>query len=296
MIWNIACLISVNFHTHSSLRTDADPAKDLNWLCPRQTFITRSNTYIDLVTIAEHSPSTLFAILSLSASYLKDCLVANSQRYEEADHFYALEAVRALGTDLRNQDVPRERCLATGMLLVHHDIVNETLETEVCWTCHIDMLDVFHLERDVAVNSDPARFMRYQLILARTAQSVGSMQTTGLEPSSTNSNARSAGRGRLDQLDDDDPDSQRICGVLGLSQQLLSLIESITTLVAEGPLTRRDYKMSYAARLQHRLAGLRQWMTTTEVCGKALEVVNRTAETYCLAAQIYLQCRFFGYV
>ena len=224
--------------------------------------------------------------------------MSDSERYDEADHFYALKAVRALGPELRNQDVSRESCLATGMLLVHHDIVNETPETEVCWTCHINMLDVLPPERDIAADSDPALFMRYQLILARTAQSIGSMQTTRLKPSSTNNHARSANGGRLDQLDDDDLESQRICGVLGFSQQLLSLIESITTLVANGPCTRRDYKMSCAALLQHRLADLQQWttMTTTDVCGKALEVINWTAETYRVAAQIYLQCRFFGYV
>lgn len=240
--------------------------------------MTRSNTYINLLTIAERSPSTLFAILSLSASYLKDCHMSDNERYRQADHYYAVKAVQALGPELRDPD-STEGCLATGMLLVHHDIVNETPETEVCWTCHINMLDVLP-SRDVSIDSEPALFMRYQLILARTAQSVTRM------PPTTSPTTRA--------LDKTDPESQRICGVLGLSRQLLSLIESITTLVADGPFIWGDYKMSRAALLEHQLANLHQW--TTDVTGQALEVVTRTAETYRVAAQIYLQCRFFGYV
>ena len=245
-----------------------------------------SNAYINLLNIAEQSPSTLYAILSLSASYIKDCLMYDNERYHQADHFYALKAVQALGTELRDQD-STEGCLATGMLLVHHDIVNENPETEVCWTCHISMLDVLP-DRDLSLDSDPALYMRHQLILARTAQPVSRMHSTGLK--STKSLANRA----LEQADDD-PEWRRICGVLGLSQQLLSIIESITTLVSDGPFTKREYKMSRATRLEHQLANLNQW-TTDDITGPALEVVTRTAETYRIAAQIYLQCRFFGYL
>ena len=206
--------------------------------------------------------------------------MSDSECYRQADHFYAVKAVRALGPELRDQGCI-EGCLATGMLLVHHDIVNETPETQVYWTCHTNMLDVF-LDKDVAIHSDPADFMRYQLILARTAQSVCEMQTAWQK------------RTKPVLVPANYPEWQRIYGVLGLSRQLLSLIESITTLVADGPFTRRDYKTSRAALLQQQLEDLQQW--TTEVCGEALEVVNGTAETYRVAAQIYLQCRFFGYV
>ena len=208
--------------------------------------------------------------------------MSDSERYQQADHFYALKAVQALGIELRNQE-SIEGCLATGMLLVHHDIVNEIPELGVCWTCHINMLDMLP-ERDFLVDSGPADFLQYQLILARTALSISRMQDTW--PRSTKpTNAT---------LNYVDMESQRICGLLGLSQELLSLIESTTALVADSPFTRRDYKMSCAARLEYQLANLHQW--TTDVSGKALEVVNRTAETYRIAAQIYLQCRFFGYV
>lgn len=220
--------------------------------------------------------------MSLSASYLKDCLLFDNECYQQADHYYAVKAVQALSQELTDYE-STDGCLATGMLLVHHDIVNETPEKDVCWSCHIYMLDVLP-EQDLIVDSEPAVFMRYQLILARTAQSINRMQTAW--PKSIKATNLS--------LDGVDPESRRICGVLGLSQQLISLIESITTLVTDSPFTRRDYKMAYAALVEHRLTNLHQW--TTEVSGEALEVINRTAETYRLAAQIYLQCRFYGYV
>ena len=208
--------------------------------------------------------------------------MSGSERYQQADHFYAVKAVQALCSELRDQE-STEGCLATGMLLVHHDIVNETPESEVCWTCHINMLDMLPA-RDVLVDSEPALFMRYQLVLARTAQAVHRMQPTwqkSAEPANW-------------VPDHVDPECQRICGVLGLSQQLLSLIEATTILVADSTLTRIDYKMSWAALLEYQLANLHQW--TVDVSGKVLDVVDQTAETYRIAAQIYLQCRFFGYV
>ena len=213
---------------------------------------------------------------------MKDCLMSDTERYQQADHYYAVKAVQTLGRAIRHHE-STEGCLTTGMLLVHHDIVNETPETEVCWTCHIGMLDVLP-ERDVFVHSEPALFMRYQLILAKTAQPSHRMQKTW--PKCAESTDKS--------LDYIDPESQRICGVLGLSSRLLSLIESITTLVTDSPFTKKNYKMSRAASLEYGLANLHQW--TSEVSGKALEVVNRTAEAYRIAAQIYLQCRFFGYL
>lgn len=213
---------------------------------------------------------------------MKDCIMSDTERYQQADHYYAVKAVQTLGRAIRHQE-STEGCLATGMLLVHHDIVNETPEVGVSWTCHISMLDVLP-ERDVFVHSEPALFMRYQLILAKTAQPSHMMQKT--RPKCTESTEKSLGY--------IDPESKRIRGVLGLSSRLLSLIESITTLVADSPFTKKDYKISSAASLEHDIATLHQW--TSEVSGKALEVVNRTAETYRIAAQIYLQCRFFGYL
>ena len=208
--------------------------------------------------------------------------MTDNERYQQADHYYALKAVQALGQELLNHQ-STEGCLATGMLLVHHDIINETPETEVCWTCHIKMLDVLP-ERDVSADYEPAVFMRYHLILASAAQSINAMRST--RPKSTKWPQNSLGYV--------DPESQRICPSLGLSQQLLSIIEFTTSLVVDGPFIRRDYKASCAALLEDQLANLHQW--TTDVSGKALEIVERTAETYRVAAQIYLQCRFVGYV
>lgn len=206
----------------------------------------------------------------------------DNERYQQADHYYAVKAVQALGQSIMESE-SAEGCLATGMLLVHHDIVSETPETEVCWTCHMRILDVLP-EQYAFDSSEPALFMRYQLILARTAHSVNRAQGNWPESDKPTDNS----------FDYIDPEAQRICGVLGLSSQLLFIIESITTLVAEGPFTRKEYKMSCARSLENQLSNLQQW--TTEVTGKALETVIRIAESYRLAAQIYLQCRFFGCV
>ena len=248
-----------------------------------------SNAYVNLLNVAEQSPSTLFAVLSLSASYLKDCLMYDNERYHQADHFYALKAVQALGAQLRDRE-STEACLATGMLLVHHDIVNESPQTEVCWTCHTSMLDVLPDRED----SDPALYMHYQLILARTAQPVNRIRSSSSAGPLKSTRKPLADRALVDD-DNNNPAWRRVCGVLGLSPQLLSIIESTTALVTDGPFTKREYKLSRAKRLEQELETLTQWIPD-DVVGPALDVVTAIAETYRLAAQIYLRCRFFGYV
>jgi hypothetical protein len=48
----------------------------------------------------------------------------------------------------------------------------------------------------------------------------------------------------------------------------------------------------YAQLHELQLQSLQQW--STEVSGEALEIVLATAETYRLAALIYLRCRLYG--
>lgn len=248
--------------------------QDIHSFVPGRTFLS-NNSYLDLVLVAERSEGARSALLSLSASYMKDYLRSDVTRYQQADHNYMLQAIQSLSKDLA-YDEHTQSCLVTEMLLVHHGVVNE-LDSDVCWTCHIDMLDVLQQRNGFAASSEPALYMAYQFILAMTAQPIARIRAR--KPK------------RLDWIVDRKAgDLQQICGILGLSRRLLYLMASITNLATrEIP---NEEKRVEAEALAVQLNGIQQW--TEDATGDALDVAVRTAMAYCLAARLYLLCRVFG--
>jgi len=239
-----------------------------------------SNTYITLLQIADTHPSTRFALLSLSASYIEDYVHSEKERYHQAHLFYMTEALQSLARQINTGDSV-DACLATSMLLMHHDAVNNTEESSVCWSCHASIFDTIPPQQ-ISPLFDAASFIRYQLVLARTSQTATQLRNTKLHSLEVAE--------WYDRIAQDE--TQRINGVLGLSPQLLFLISSITALSADNTSSIMAHKHSYAQMQDSQLQNLRQW--TTEVSGPALDVVLATAETYRLAAQIYLRCRLYG--
>ena len=225
--------------------------------------------------MAEKSEGARSALLSLSASYLKDYLSSDVTRYQEADHNYMVQAIQSLSKDLAF-DENTQSCLVTEMLLVHHGVVNE-LDSDVCWTCHIDMLDVLQNRNEFEASSEPALYMAYQFILAMTAQPVARIRARKSK--------------QLDWIVDGKAGNlQHICGILGLSRQLLYLVASTTDLATQE--TSNDEKREQGGAIAVQLSHIQQW--TEDATGEALDVALQTAMAYCLAARIYLLCRVFG--
>jgi hypothetical protein len=242
--------------------------------------VKNSNTYLSLLRVADVCQSTRFALLSLSASYIGDYLHLEKERYQQADLYYMTQALQALACQISNGEA-FDAGLATSMLLMHHDAVNNTDESSLCWSCHANIFDTIpagYFDH----HSDPALFIRYQLVLARTAQTASKLQNTQLCLLET-----------TDWYDSmPQSESQRICGVLGVSPQLLFLISSITSLASDNKSSIGAHRHVYAQLHELQLQSLQQW--STEVSGEALEIVLATAETYRLAALIYLRCRLYG--
>lgn len=255
---------------------------DLNGICPGRTLAKKTNTYTNLLAIAEQSPSTRFAILSLSASYLKH-YATSSQEYIQADPLYMVESIKALTEELHFVEKP-DGCLATGMLLVHHDIINDTENPDLCWSCHINMFDVL-AHHNLLARSDPALFLKYQLILARTAEPLPHLQLQKRCLATPEPEAHT-----MDETID--IESKKINSILGLSHQLLSIIAASSDLVSNQEFLSLEDKIPQAAFLLTMIEGLTQW--TTDVTGKALEAMIKTAESYRIAAQIYIHCRVLG--
>jgi hypothetical protein len=192
------------------------------------------------------------------------------------------EALQALTRQISTGDSV-DACLATSMLLMHHDVINYTEDSSVCWSCHASVFDSIPQQQINSLHDAPT-FIRYQLVLARTSQTATQLRRTKLHSLEV-----------AEWYDRVAPDQkQRICGVLGLSPQLLFLISSITALCADNTSSINAHKHHYAQMQDSQLQNMRQW--TTEVAGSALDVVLATAETYRLATQIYLRCRLYGYV
>ncbi|KAL1962949.1 hypothetical protein VTN77DRAFT_9045 [Rasamsonia byssochlamydoides] len=248
----------------------------INIFAPGQTFLEAENTYLDLLSIATRSESTRHAVFSLSASYLKDYSLAGTTRYEYINHRYIALAAQVLQHDLSNRDSP-ESSLATGMLLVHHGVVNEQ-EAEMCWSWHISMIDAFQKAGCFDPASQPAVYMTYQLILALTTQTTGQIlagQPTNCEW----------------LLQCDFRESQRICGILGISRRMLSLISRITDLAVETTSTSEE-KLARVEAIEDEILMLDDWSQTAT--GEALDILLRIAKAYQFAARIYLLCRVLG--
>lgn len=205
---------------------------------------------------------------------MKDYLSSDVTRYQEADHNYMVQAIQSLSKDLAYTE-HTQSCLVTEMLLVHHGVVNE-LDSDVCWTCHIDMLDVLQQRNGFESSSEPALFMAYQFILAMTAQPVARLRARKSK--------------QLDWIVDRKAgDLQQICGILGLSRRLLYLVASTTNLATQE--ISSDEKREQGEAIANQLTDIHQW--TEDAIGEALDVALQTSMAYCLAARIYLLCRVF---
>jgi len=235
----------------------------------------RGNTYLNVLPIAENSEGARSAVLSLSATYMKDYIVSEATQYENADHIYMVQAVQSLITGLGLDESP-ETYLVTGMLLTQHSTVNDR-ESDPCWSCHVDMIDVLQQQDRFSNDSEPALSMIYQYILAMTAQSL--TYIFARKPK------------QIDWIVEcTDSEAERICGILGLSRQLLYLIGSITDVATS--IFGEAERAEQAQAIEAQLGELDQW--TDDAMSDALDVVIRTATAYRLAAKIYLNCRILG--
>lgn len=230
--------------------------------------------------VAETSQSTRYALLSLSASYIGEYFHSEKEKYHQAELYYSTQALQALARQIsagENYDA----ALATSMLLMHHDAVNNSDESSLCWSCHANVFDAIPTDF-VNHHSDAALFIRTQLALARTAQTSFQLQNTQLHSLETKS-----------WYEGTPPaEAQKICGTVGLSPQLLFLISSVTSLASDKSATMNSHKHMYAQLQETQLQNLRQW--ATEPQGDCQEVLLATAEAFRLAALIYLRCRLYG--
>ncbi|KAF2730336.1 hypothetical protein EJ04DRAFT_47693 [Polyplosphaeria fusca] len=253
----------------------------MNGICPGRTPMATSNTYFSFLRIAESCESTRYALLSLSAAYIREYFPAEKERFHQAELCYSTKAFQALARQISNGE-SYDAALATSMLLMHHDAISGSDETSLCWSCHANVFDSIPTEY-VNHHTDAALFIRTQLALARTAQTSQKLQSTQMHSLETNSWFESV----------PSVEAQRVCSIVGLSPQLVFLISSVTSLAtdAQGPMN--SHKNMYAQMLEQQLQNIRQW--TPEVQGDALEVVLATAEAFRLAALIYLRCRIYGF-
>ncbi|RAR06672.1 hypothetical protein DDE82_003208 [Stemphylium lycopersici] len=249
----------------------------IHGICPGRTVATQSNSYSSLLQIANICTSTRYAMLSLSASYLCELIPQERETYHQVELYYSTQALEALTAQLRDGS-HYDGALATSMLLMHHGMIHLE-ESPLCWSCHANILDAAPA-RAINHHSDPALFIRAQLILARTAQSSLQLQNTRRQAFEAND--------WLEGLPLSE--TSRVCGILGVSPQLLFSISSITPL-ASNP--NRLHKLMYAQLQETQIQSLQQW--SSEPVGPEKEVLLATAETFRLAALIYLRCRVYGF-
>jgi hypothetical protein len=249
----------------------------INGICPGRTVATQSNGYISLLQVANTCMSTRYALLSLSASYISEYLPSQKDVYHHAELYYSTQALQALATQITNGD-NYDGALATSMLLMHQGAISTSSDSSLCWSCHANVFDIIPSDL-INHHSDPALFIRGQLVLARTAQTSQTLQTTHFHSL------------EMKNWYDGTPptDAQKVCGILGLSPQLLFIISSITSLSFN---TSNTNILMYAQLQEAQLQNLKQW--TTEPQGPEREVLLATAEAFRLAALIYLRCRLYG--
>jgi hypothetical protein len=249
-----------------------------NGICPGRTVATQSNAYTSMLQVANTCPSTHYALLSLSASYIREYIPSQKEAYHQAELFYSTQALKALTAQISSGQ-NYDGALATSMLLMHHAAVNSE-DSPLCWSCHANVFDTIPSDI-VNHHSDAALFVRTQLALSRTAQTCYQLQNTQFHS--------------LEKAKwyDDTPSSetQKICVTLGLSPQLLFLISSITSLATDSTGSSR---LMHAQTQEKQLQDLRQW--TSEPQSSEREVLLATAESFRLAALIYLRSRVYGYV
>lgn len=248
----------------------------VNGICPGRTVATESNAYVSLLQVAQSCLSTRYALLSLAASYITGYQAAHKDAYHQAELFYSTQALKALAKQIDNGE-NYDGALATSMLLMHHGAINQE-DSSLCWSCHANVFETIPANK-VNYHSDPALFIRTQLVLSRTAQSYQALQNTRLHSFETRDwyNGTPC------------TEAQKICGNLGLAPQLLFFISSITSLAMD---TSNPKKALYAQLQETQLQNLKQW--TAELKGPEHEVLLATADSFRLAALIYLRCRLYG--
>lgn len=250
----------------------------LNGICPGRTTATQSNAYLSLLQTANMCESTKFALLSLSASYIREYLHSDKERFHEAELYYSSQAFQALGQQISNGE-NYDGALSTAMLLMHHGMVNDSDDASLCWSVHANIFDIIPAEL-IDHASEPALFMRTQLTLARTGQTAYTLQNAPL-PQALDTPTW------LDSLPTTEAQTM-ICSTLGMSPQLISFLSTINSLAAENAPT----KHMYAQALEQQLLNLRQW--TPEPHGDARDIILATSEAFRLAALLYLRCRLYG--
>ncbi|KAF3038075.1 hypothetical protein E8E12_001337 [Didymella heteroderae] len=248
-----------------------------NGICPGRTVATQSNGYAALLQVANTCPSTRYALLSLSASYISEYVPSQKDFYQHAELYYSTQAFQALATQIANRN-DYEGALATSMLLMHHGAVNSSPDSALCWSCHANVFDIIP-DNMIDHQSDPALFIRAQLTLARTEQTSKTLQSTQFHSLETKSWYEGAPPN----------DTRKICSILGLSPHLLFIISSITSLAFD---SNNSNILVYAQYQEAQLQSLKQW--STEPRGPEHDILLATAEAFRLAALIYLRCRIFG--
>ena len=248
----------------------------INGICPGRTVATKSNTYISLLQTANTCSSTRYALLSLAASYICEYLPGQKEAYLQAELYYSTQALNALATQISSGE-NYDGALATSMLLMHHGAINQE-DSPLCWSCHANIFDTIPSDF-IDHHSDPALFIHTQLVLARTAQTSYKLQNTQFHSLETKNWYDGTPKA----------DAQKICGTLGLSPQLLSLISSTTSLAMDA---NRPNRLMYIKLQETQIQNLKQW--TAELQGPEQDVLLATAEAFRLAALIYLRCRLYG--
>lgn len=249
----------------------------INGICPGRTVATQSNGYVSLLQVANTCLSTRHALLSLSALYISEHVPSQKAFYHHAELHYSTQGVQALATQITNRE-DYDGALATSMLLMHQGAVNDSPDSLLCWSCHAKIFDIIPDEM-IDLQSDPALFMRAQLTLARTAQTSESLRSTHFHTIESKPWLKG-----IQPID-----AQKICSIIGVSPQLLSIISAITSLAIN------DYNSNtlvHAQAQEGQLQSLKQW--TTEPRGPEHDILLATAEAFRLAALIYLRCRVFG--
>ncbi|CAI6333307.1 unnamed protein product [Periconia digitata] len=246
-------------------------------VCPGRTVATQSNTYTALIKVANSCESTRFALLSLSASYIREYLPSKKDVFHQAELYYSTQALQSLFQQI-NEGKDYDAALATSMLLMHHAVINKPDEYSLCWSCHANIFDAIPPEF-VNQTSDPAQFMRTQLVLARTAQSSFTLQSSHLYSLETRSWFESIPAA----------ETSKICSITGLSPELLFIISSINSMATEN----HPNKLVHGQMLDSKLQNLRQWSPETLV--DAQDIIMATGEAFRLATAIYLRCRLYGF-
>ena len=250
----------------------------INGICPGRTPATQANNYLSLLQTANMCESTKFALLSLSASYIREHLHSDKERYHQAELYYSAQAFQSLGQQISNGE-NYDAALSTAMLLMQHGMVNDSDDSSLCWSVHANIFDIIPSEF-IDHTSEPALFMRTQIVLARTGQTSYTLQSAPLPQSLETSTW-------LEAMPNSEAQTM-VSNTLGMSPQLVFFISSINSLATEnGP-----NKHMYAQTLESQLQNLRQW--TPEPQGDNRDIILATSEAFRLAALIYLRCRLYG--